>query len=130
MSVDGTTLSLALNAATNTSLYEGSEVYITTDAAGVPVLELTGVDVDSRVQFSLPNTDVLQLGTRDPVSGPTEYFNRIEGSVGSLGLVSNIQGALVPEPTTALLLGLGLVGLSYRLRSTALESFTGSNPPA
>ena len=81
-------------------------------AAGLPSLVLTLVDYDYDVfdTVALPSVqlDVADFG----LSAGTLIFPSGNGSVG-LNVESMTISSIVPEPTSALLLGLGLAGLAH-----------------
>lgn len=111
VSIDTTTASLS-GPVTSTT---GSTTYITTNGAGVPVLDLS-IDLDTSAIATVSAGNSIQLGTRDN-GGPTQYAVSINGILGLNGNDLVVTGTLlqlsVPAPATLGLLvaGIGLVGL-------------------
>ena len=146
LSVTVGAVNLSLNATDNFTLFVGSTPLITTDAFGIPTLDLNQ-SIDTRAVLALEfgggaifsSDNLLQLGTRDG-SGPTEYFVRIGGLVGQNATGSqlviagqNTSSIAVPEPSTISMFGIGLAGLGFlgwRTRRRGRRSLGTSLVPA
>lgn len=116
------TIGLSYSGAVN-SFSASQTTYVTTDAFGIPTLDLTAL-IDTFVLSRQSGVGEVQLGTNDPsVGGSTNYFvglfdgngARLSGFIfpgAGLSIVGRQQGIAVPEPGTLALLGLGLAGVA------------------
>lgn len=114
------TLSLGLDPGDGAS-YFGNYLYITTDALGLPTLDLTTTR-QSMVSFSNSAGGRIRLSTGGYLNFPA-YRVVIDGFVGTLDsaiLVNGRQVLAVPEPRSLALFILGLAGLAllrHRMRA-------------
>jgi len=120
VTVGARTLSLGLDPGDGSS-YFGNYLYITTDALGVPTLDLTTTR-QSMVSFSNPSGDRIGLSTGGYLNFPAYrvVIDGVEGTLQSDLLVSGRPVLAVSEPHSLALFTLGLAGLfllRHRMRT-------------
>ena len=120
-----------LNLVDNFSRIQGATQYISTDNFGIPTLDLTTQIVSSTLLSSEPifssthsEFDTLALGTNMFGNGSLPIFAAINNTFYQRLTPLAISGTnitpttSVPEPSTYILMGLGLLGIAYNRRKT------------
>ena len=67
--------------------------------------------------YEIGNNTANRIKTMDFAELQIGAISKVEFSMGGSGAIDNVNFQVVPEPTTALLMGLGLAGLGYAGRS-------------